>query len=87
MNSSKTNEIPATQQITTLESIIKKAINSESKLLLNGREAASLVGIGKSMWYQLHSENRVPKPVRLNKRIFWKRNDILSWVQADCLCR
>ena len=57
-------------------------------LLLDAEASARLLGIGRSLFYALHSSGRLgPMPVRLGKRSLWRRDEIESWVAADCPAR
>ena len=53
-------------------------------LLVDAREAAALCGIGRSLWLGLHSAGRVPLPVRLGRRVLWRREELAGWIAAGC---
>jgi len=53
-------------------------------LLVDAREAAALCGIGRSLWLGLHSAGRVPLPVRLGRRVLWRREELADWIAAGC---
>lgn len=55
--------------------------------LLGAGSAADVVGVSRSLWYQLHSEARVPSPVRLGKRVLWRRRELEAWTRAGCPSR
>ena len=57
-------------------------------LLLSAQKSAELLGIGRSLFYGLHSSGRLgPRPVRLGARSLWKRSELEAWVKADCPTR
>lgn len=53
-------------------------------LLLSVKEAAEFIGISRSLFYELHAEGKVPAPVRLGRRVLWRRDELKDWVIADC---
>jgi predicted DNA-binding transcriptional regulator AlpA len=54
------------------------------KLLLSAVEVAGLLGIGKTSIYALLSAGKIPRPIKLNSRSLWKKNEIESWVACSC---
>jgi len=57
------------------------------KLLLSASEAAGLLSISRSMFYQLLSAGRIPAPVRLGRRALWRKAELESWTAAGCPAR
>jgi excisionase family DNA binding protein len=54
-------------------------------LLLSAKDAAELLGIGKTLFYSMNSSGRLgPLPVRLGKRSLWRQNELEEWVRAGC---
>jgi excisionase family DNA binding protein len=54
-------------------------------LLVNAKEAASLLGVGRSLLYQMHSSGRLgPSPVRLGRTVRWRRSELKRWVDCGC---
>lgn len=47
-------------------------------------EAARLCGVSRSTWYSLRKAGRVPKPVRLGRRVLWRVEELREWVAAGC---
>ena len=57
-------------------------------LLLSAEDAATLLGISRSLFYSLHSAGKVgPLPIRLNRRTLWSRKELELWVDNDCPTR
>ena len=56
-------------------------------LLLDARAAAALCGIGRSLWLELHASGRCPLPIRLGRRVVWRREELQAWVRAGCQAR
>ncbi len=53
-------------------------------LLVDARKAASMCGIGRTLWYDLGSAGRLPKPIRLGRRLLWRVDEIKAWIAAGC---
>ena len=54
-------------------------------LLLGCQEAATLLGVSRSKFWQLHSLGRVPLPIRLSDRVVrWRKEELEAWVRAGC---
>jgi excisionase family DNA binding protein len=57
---------------------------SPPPLLVDAREAARLLGIGKSLFYQLKSAGRLPAPIRLGWAVRWPLDELKAWTAAGC---
>ncbi len=53
-------------------------------LLLNGRQAAELCGCSDRTWRTRHASGLIPLPVRVGKALFWRKREIVAWVEAGC---
>ena len=54
-------------------------------LLLDCRQAAALLHVSRAAFWKLHSQGRVPLPIRLSARIVrWRRAELESWVAEGC---
>ena len=54
-------------------------------LLISAENSAQLLGIGRTLFYSMHSSGRLgPLPVNLGRRTLWNRKELESWVEADC---
>jgi excisionase family DNA binding protein len=57
-------------------------------LLLTVREAAALIGVSRATFWKLHSQGRVPLPLRLGGRVVrWRKGEVEAWVKAGCPAR
>jgi len=57
-------------------------------LLLFAEDAAALLGVGRTLFYSMHSSGRLgPLPVKLVGRVSWNRREIEAWVEAGCPVR
>ncbi len=56
-------------------------------LLVSASDAAKMIGVGKSLFYQLVSDGRLgPEPVELGKKLY-SLSELQSWVDAKCPAR
>jgi len=57
-------------------------------LLLSAAQAAALCGIGRSLFYSLHSSQELgPLPLKLGCRTLWRRKELETWISEGCLPR
>lgn len=56
----------------------------QQSLLLSAERSAYLIGVSRSFFYQLHSEAKVPEPIRLGKRVLWRKEELIAWTDAGC---
>ena len=55
--------------------------------LLDARGAAAMCGISRSLWLALHNSGGIPLPVRLGRRVLWRREELSAWIKAGCPSR
>jgi predicted DNA-binding transcriptional regulator AlpA len=53
-------------------------------LLVPAPEAGRLAGVSEATWYRLVAAKKVPAPVRLGGRVFWRVVEPKEWVEAGC---
>jgi predicted DNA-binding transcriptional regulator AlpA len=54
-------------------------------LLIDAKQAAGLLGIGRSLFYEMHSSGRLgPLPIRLGRAVRWRCDELTRWVDAGC---
>jgi len=53
-------------------------------LLIGTAELAALLNVGKTNLHTLRSLGRLPLPIRLGRRVLWRRSEIERWVEAGC---
>ena len=56
-------------------------------LLVGSDEAAAMCGISRTAWWGLHSQSRVPAPIRLGRRTLWSVDELRGWIKAGCPAR
>ncbi len=61
-----------------------KTPNEKQRLLLTCREAAYACGVDPKTWRMWDGLGIVPQPVRLHKSVFWRRLELIQWVEEDC---
>ena len=56
-------------------------------LLLSVKDVCGLLGIGVTHFYSLLSSGQVgPRPIKLGRRVLFRREEIEAWVAAGCPC-
>ena len=54
-------------------------------LLVSHNEAARLLGIGRTTFYQLCSSGRIgPMAIKFGRRSLFRLDELREWVTADC---
>lgn len=56
-------------------------------ILIDAKAAAVLCGVGRTTWLTLASAGKTPAPVRLGRRVLWRRDELKSWIAAGCPAR
>ncbi len=62
-------------------------IKSIEPVLLSSTEASKFLGIGRSLFYNLMNEEKLPTPKRLGSRVLWSKQELVDWIAADCPSR
>jgi predicted DNA-binding transcriptional regulator AlpA len=57
---------------------------SEEKLLLSASEAGEYIGCTISDIFSWSDSGKMPGPINIDKREFWRRKDIEEWVNNGC---
>ena len=47
-------------------------------------QAARLCGVSRATWYSLRKAGRIPRPVRLGRRVLWRIDELREWMAAGC---
>ncbi len=53
-------------------------------ILLSAAESAKLLGIGRSLFYSLRSEGKLPRPRQLGGRVLWQKSELEKWIDHNC---
>lgn len=60
----------------------------DTRLLVSATEVSKMLGIGRSLFYELHGTGRLgPLPVELNSKKLWAVDELRAWVAAGCPIR
>ncbi len=51
-------------------------------MLLGVSDVLSLIPVTRVTLYNLMNRNDFPKPVRIGSRVFWKREEILAYIDS-----
>lgn len=57
---------------------------STDAMLLTAREACQLCGTSLRTWRSWDSAGKVPQPVRIGRMLYWRRFELLAWIEAGC---
>jgi len=52
------------------------------ELAADAKGAARLIGVSERLWRRLHAEGKVPRPIRLGKRVLWSVAELERWLAA-----
>ena len=59
--------------------------NDTAPLLIDADACAALCGCGRSLWYSLLAAGKIgPQSVRLGRKRLWRRQEVESWIAANC---
>jgi predicted DNA-binding transcriptional regulator AlpA len=53
-------------------------------LLLDAHRAAAVCGTSARTWRAWDVAGKVPAPIRIGRRTFWRAEDLRGWVAAGC---
>ena len=56
-------------------------------LLVDSKIAASICGVGLTLWKELTVTGRNPKPIQLNSKILWSTHQLELWAFNGCPSR
>ena len=59
-------------------------MTDSSSILLPSAEAAKLCGVSVRSWYTWDQLGKIPKPVRIGRKLFWRRDELLAWIDQEC---
>ena len=62
----------------------KQTDTPPAPLLVDARTAAKLCGVSRATWWSMHSQGRVPLPVRIGRRTLWRTAELSDWTAAGC---
>jgi len=55
-----------------------------SSILLPTAVAAKLCGVSIRTWYLWDQLGKIPTPVRIGRKLFWRRDELSAWFDASC---
>ncbi|MDR1052988.1 MAG: helix-turn-helix domain-containing protein [Planctomycetaceae bacterium] len=54
------------------------------QILLSSTQSTKLIGVTQRTWYSWDALGKIPKPIRIGKKLFWKRDELFAWIDANC---
>ena len=58
---------------------VRQTMIDDAALLIDSRTAAALCGSSRSHWHALRAAGKVPPPVKLGRKVLWRRQEIVDW--------
>ncbi len=58
--------------------------NTPEVLLLNIHRAAAVCSMSARTWRAWDVAGKIPAPIRIGRRTFWRAEDLRDWVAAGC---
>ena len=65
-------------------------VNRENRvkaLLIDVRDLATMLSRSERTIHRLNDSGKIPKPLRINRGLLWRKSDILLWLDNDCCSR
>jgi len=59
-------------------------LDSPQTLLIPDTAAARLTGVSRAHWHRLRAAGKLPSPVRLGRKVLWRRLEIEAWISTGC---
>jgi predicted DNA-binding transcriptional regulator AlpA len=60
------------------------SLDAIDSLLIPDTAAAALAGVSRAHWHRLRAAGKVPPPIRLGRKVLWRRSEIVAWIEAGC---
>ena len=51
-------------------------------LLLTALQAAEMFGAGLRTWRTWQATGRIPQPIRIGRKIYWRSDELRAWIAA-----
>lgn len=72
------------QQAFSEETMSSNGNCGATPLLLTASEAAAMFKASERTWRTWDTMGRIPKPIRIGRKVFWRPEDLKAWVAAGC---
>jgi predicted DNA-binding transcriptional regulator AlpA len=80
----------ATEPTTRAQSFAPSPVNTApaearvEPLLISAAAAAQMCGRSVASWWRDHSAGRIPAPLKLGGRTFWRAEELRRWIEVGC---
>lgn len=65
-----------------------KNLHNDFRLLIGAKEAADLLSISRSLFYEMKSSGQLgPMPISFGKRKLYRVEELKDWVNSGCMPR
>ena len=72
-------------QSSLLKDIPSEGPDDDAKpLLLTALQAAEMFGTGLRTWRTWQATGRIPQPIRIGRKVFWRSAELRAWIAAGC---
>lgn len=78
------NVAPPADLLTAESSAPSTAGGATQPLLASATEAATMLGVSRSVFYRWDARGDVPRPVRIGRLRRWSRLELLRWLERRC---
>jgi predicted DNA-binding transcriptional regulator AlpA len=65
----------------------RKIVHTEESVLLDVHGLATMLNRSERTIHRLNDSGKIPKPLRINRGLLWRKSDILLWLDHDCCSR
>ena len=65
----------------------KTQLESVERLAVPASEVAKLLNVSERHVWAMTSSGRLPRPIRLGRRVLWSRAEIAAWLEAGAPTR
>lgn len=59
-------------------------VDKNKQILLPTVEAAQLLGVSVRTWYTWDQLGKIPKPLHIGRKLFWRHDELLAWIDDGC---
>jgi predicted DNA-binding transcriptional regulator AlpA len=76
--------LPVVERVVLRGAVVDPHPNANGPLAVDAREAARLLGVGRSTFLSRVGTGAAPPPVKIGKRSVWSVATLSRWLDAGC---
>ncbi|MDR1926009.1 MAG: helix-turn-helix domain-containing protein [Planctomycetaceae bacterium] len=54
------------------------------QILLTSSQTASIIGVSLKTWRTWDQLGKIPKPILIGRKLFWRKDELIDWIENDC---